>query len=77
MVAPGCSKIVRKDIARVLTVLSQNQREAHREQAKHKKYMPLDLRPKKTRALRRALSTTQVRGLEVGLQTIHRVNTGM
>jgi large subunit ribosomal protein L35e len=53
--------MVRKNIACVLTVISQNQREALRELASKKKYMPLDLRPKKTRAIRRALSVKQVR----------------
>lgn len=56
-----CSKTVRKNIACVLTVISQNQREAVREAVKDKKRMPLDLRPKKTRAIRRALSVKQVR----------------
>lgn len=56
-----CSKSVRKSIACVLTVISHNQREALREVAAKKKYMPLDLRLKKTRAIRRALSPQQVR----------------
>lgn len=57
----GYSKAVRKSIACVLTVISHNQREAVRTALKGKKYIPLDLRQKKTRALRRALSTEQVR----------------
>eukprot|EP00892_Ulva_mutabilis_P008464 jgi/Ulvmu1/5990/UM026_0114.1 len=52
-------KAVRKSIACVLTVISHNQREAVRTALKGKKYIPLDLRQKKTRALRRALSTEQ------------------
>ncbi|KAK2565893.1 60S ribosomal protein L35 [Acropora cervicornis] len=49
-------KVVRKSIARVLTVISQSQRENLRKFYKNKKYKPLDLRPKKTRAMRRALT---------------------
>ncbi|KAI0375661.1 ribosomal protein L35 [Pilatotrama ljubarskyi] len=47
---------VRKSIARVLTVMNQKQRQNLREFYKNKKYMPLDLRPKKTRAIRRRLT---------------------
>ncbi|AET41352.1 60S ribosomal protein uL29 Ecym_8056 [Eremothecium cymbalariae DBVPG len=55
---PSLPKIntVRKNIARVLTVINQNQRQAVRELYKGKKYQPKDLRAKKTRALRRALT---------------------
>ncbi|EIE24848.1 hypothetical protein COCSUDRAFT_28397 [Coccomyxa subellipsoidea C-169] len=52
-------KVVRKSIARVLTVISQNQREALRNAYAKKKYLPLDLRPKKTRAIRRRLTKYQ------------------
>merc|ERR1719240_1023117 len=52
-------KIVRKSIARILTVHSQKQKAEARKQYKGKKYTPLDLRPKKTRALRRALKVEQ------------------
>ena len=45
----------------MLTVISQNQRAALREANAKKKYQPLDLRAKKTRALRRSLSVSQVR----------------
>merc|ERR1711972_639450 len=48
--------VVRKSIARVLTVINQTQKENLRKFYKGKKYKPLDLRPKKTRAIRRALS---------------------
>jgi hypothetical protein len=44
------SSTVRKSIARVLTVLTSQQRTALRSFYKGKKYLPLDLRPKKTRA---------------------------
>ncbi|RWW18250.1 hypothetical protein GW17_00017772, partial [Ensete ventricosum] len=45
---------------RVLTVISQKQKAALREVYKKKKLMPLDLRPKKTRAIRRRLTKHQV-----------------
>ena len=51
-----CSKVVRKSIARVLTVISHNQRENLRKLYRKKKYKPLDLRKKKTRAMRKALT---------------------
>ncbi|EAU84784.1 ribosomal protein L35 [Coprinopsis cinerea okayama7 len=47
---------VRKSIARVLTVTNQKARQNLREYYKNKKYLPLDLRPKKTRAIRRRLT---------------------
>lgn len=48
-----CSNTVRKSIARVLTITNQKARQNIREYYKNKKYLPLDLRPKKTRAIRR------------------------
>jgi hypothetical protein len=62
------SKTVRKDIACVLTVISHNQREALRSFAAKKRYLPLDLRAKKTRAIRRALSVQQARSLLCSIQ---------
>jgi len=55
---PSLPKIntVRKNIARVLTIINEQQRAAVRELYKGKKYQPKDLRAKKTRALRRALT---------------------
>ncbi len=47
---------MRKSIARVLTVIHQTQKENLRKFYKNKKYKPIDLRPKKTRAMRRALT---------------------
>jgi large subunit ribosomal protein L35e len=47
---------VRKSIARVLTVINANQRSQLRIFYKGKKYIPLDLRPKQTRAMRRRLT---------------------
>lgn len=47
---------MRKAIARVYIVMNQKTKENLRKLYKGKKYKPLDLRPKKTRAMRRALS---------------------
>ncbi|KAG2447550.1 hypothetical protein HYH02_007474 [Chlamydomonas schloesseri] len=59
-------KVVRKSIARVLTVYKQSQRTAVRnkikeenEKKKGKTFLPLDLRAKKTRAIRKALTKEQ------------------
>ncbi|CAL5389004.1 unnamed protein product [Camellia sinensis] len=52
-------KVVRLSIAQVLTVISQKQKSVLREAYKNKKYLPLDLRPKKTRAIRRRLTKHQ------------------
>lgn len=56
--APKLSKIrvFRKNIARVLTVIHQNQKDNLRKLYKGKKYVPKDLRPKRTRAMRKDLS---------------------
>ncbi|GMT31400.1 hypothetical protein PFISCL1PPCAC_22697, partial [Pristionchus fissidentatus] len=50
-------RVVRKNIARVLTVINQTQKQELRKFYKGKKYLPTDLRHKKTRAMRRALTT--------------------
>jgi hypothetical protein len=55
-----CSKVVRLSIAQVLTVISQKQKAILRDAYKNKKFLPLDLRPKKTRAIRRRLTKHQV-----------------
>merc|ERR1712189_8326 len=47
---------VRKSVARVLTVINQTQKENLRKFYRKKSFKPLDLRPKKTRALRRRLN---------------------
>lgn len=47
---------LRKSIARVLTVINAKQRAQLRLFYKNKKYLPLDLRAKQTRAIRRRLS---------------------
>lgn len=49
-------KGVRKSIARVLTVHNQQQKESLRKAVAGKKWVPKDLRSKKTRAMRRALT---------------------
>ncbi|XP_077986645.1 large ribosomal subunit protein uL29-like [Glandiceps talaboti] len=61
--ASKLSKIrtVRKGIARILTVIHQTQKENLRKFYKGKKYKPLDLRPKKTRAMRRALKPSELK----------------
>merc|ERR1739847_15500 len=52
-------RTVRKTIARVLTVINQTQKAEIRKLYQGKKYKPVDLRPKKTRALRRRLNKHQ------------------
>ncbi|KAL5278551.1 RPL35 family protein [Megaselia abdita] len=50
-------RVVRKAIARVHIVMNQQQKTNLRKLYMNKKYKPLDLRRKKTRAMRKALST--------------------
>lgn len=52
-------KSVRKSIARILTVHNQQQKEGIRKAVAGAKYIPKDLRAKKTRAMRRALSKSE------------------
>merc|ERR1712038_1244167 len=52
-------KVVRKSIARVLTVISQTQRENLKKFYASKKYSPLDIRTRKTRAIRRKLTKNE------------------
>merc|ERR1719318_1070219 len=54
-------RMVRKGIARIHTVMNQTQKENLRKFYKGKKYKPLDLRPKKTRAMRRALRPSELK----------------
>merc|ERR1712001_192412 len=49
-------RVVRKSIARVYIVMHQKQKENLRKLYRSKKYKPLDLRAKKTRAMRKALT---------------------
>eukprot|EP00218_Dolichomastix_sp_CCMP3274_P012200 CAMPEP_0170136340 /NCGR_PEP_ID=MMETSP0033_2-20121228/3210_1 /TAXON_ID=195969 /ORGANISM="Dolichomastix tenuilepis, Strain CCMP3274" /LENGTH=123 /DNA_ID=CAMNT_0010372039 /DNA_START=18 /DNA_END=389 /DNA_ORIENTATION=- len=53
-------KVVRLSIARVLTVIRQGQLSKLREKFAGKTYQPLDLRAKKTRAIRRRLSAKEL-----------------
>jgi large subunit ribosomal protein L35e len=52
-------KSVRKSIARVLTVHNTQQKEGVRKACAKSKYVPKDLRSKKTRAMRRALTKSE------------------
>ncbi|EER02936.1 ribosomal protein L35, putative [Perkinsus marinus ATCC 50983] len=52
-------RTVRKNIARTLTVYNQARKDAARASFAGKKYVPLDLRSKLTRAKRRALTPAQ------------------
>lgn len=60
--ASKLSKIreVRKSIARVLTVINSQKRDALKEHYKDKRFKPLDLRAKKTRAIRRRMTKEQI-----------------
>merc|ERR1712199_44329 len=58
-------KVVRLSIARVLTVISQNQKAALQKAYEGKQYIPIDLRAKKTRAIRKALTKEQKNKLTV------------
>ena len=49
----------RKDIARILTVINQANKEKAREENKSSKFKHLDLRVKKTRSIRRRLTKDQ------------------
>lgn len=51
---------IRKSIARVLTVLTAQKRDALKDHYSTKKYRPLDLRQKKTRAIRRRMTKEQI-----------------
>lgn len=52
-------KPVRKAIARILTIYNMKQKAEARKQYQGKKYVPLDLRPKKTKKIRQALKAEQ------------------
>ena len=53
------SHVMRKSIGRVLTVMNQTQKENLRKFYRNKKFKPKDLRPKLTRAKRRALTKSE------------------
>ena len=52
--------VVRKSIARVLTVYNQTTKAKLREKYEGERFVPLDLRKKQTRAIRRRLTKEQV-----------------
>jgi len=54
-------KVVRKDIARILTVYNQNERAGLQKAYRGYKFKPIDLRVKKTRAIRRRLTVKQAK----------------
>eukprot|EP00296_Roombia_truncata_P002975 JP439064.1.p1 GENE.JP439064.1~~JP439064.1.p1 ORF type:complete len:131 (+),score=55.58 JP439064.1:22-393(+) len=56
-------KVVRKSIARVLTVINQSIKQNLRSTYKKGALLPLDLRVKKTRAIRRRLTKEQASAL--------------
>ena len=51
--------VIRKSIARVLTVYNQTERDALKKAYRKRNYKPLDLRVKKTRAIRQRLTPAQ------------------
>ena len=51
--------VIRKSIARTLTVYNQNERDALRKAYRKRHYKPLDLRLKQTRAIRHRLTKVQ------------------
>ncbi|KAI6661911.1 hypothetical protein LOD99_9681 [Oopsacas minuta] len=56
---PAKIKIIRRSIARILTVLNAKERQELKKYYSKKKYKPLDMRPKLTRAIRRQLSKSE------------------
>lgn len=52
-------RVFRKNIARVLTIMNQNQKENLKKFYRRKKRVPTDLRPKLTRAMRRQLKPSE------------------
>lgn len=67
---------VRKDIARVLTVINQTRKELLRKSYAKKAWVPLDLRPKKTRAIRRRLTRHET-NLQTRAQSIKARNNAL
>ena len=51
---------VRKNIAKILTVLNEKARAAAKDAFKKKRYTPYDLRLKKTRAFRRKMTKSEL-----------------
>uniref|UniRef100_A0A1I7ULR0 Large ribosomal subunit protein uL29 n=1 Tax=Caenorhabditis tropicalis TaxID=1561998 RepID=A0A1I7ULR0_9PELO len=67
-------RVVRKNIARILTVINQTQKQELRKFYADHKYKPIDLRAKKTRAIRRRL-TAHEQTLRTAKQQ-HKLRTG-
>lgn len=61
-------RVIRKNIARVLTVYNQKVKAEQRSNYAGKKYVAQDLRNKKTRAQRRALTKTQKKAVASRVQ---------
>ena len=61
-------RVVRKSIARVLTVLNQTQKHELHKFFANRKFKPLDLRQKKTRAIRRRLRPSEKNAQTVGMK---------
>ncbi len=59
MILYSFSSVVRKSIATILTVINQKETSELRKFYQDKKYKPLNLRQKKTRAIRRRLTKNQ------------------
>jgi len=68
---------VRKSIARVLTVINQTQKDNLRKFFHGKKFKPLDLRVKATRAKRRALSKQENRKTTIRQKKIRASTLGL
>eukprot|EP00829_Urostomides_striatus_P011493 TRINITY_DN284_c0_g1_i5.p2 TRINITY_DN284_c0_g1~~TRINITY_DN284_c0_g1_i5.p2 ORF type:complete len:149 (+),score=42.16 TRINITY_DN284_c0_g1_i5:64-510(+) len=66
-------KVLRKDIARLLTIINEKRRDASALAFKKKKYKPLDQRAKATRAFRRKLTPFQKS--RKTLRTLKRLNS--
>lgn len=56
-------RVFRKDVAKVLTIIHEKKRTQLKADLKGKKYLPLDLRPKLTRAIRQRLTKEQANKL--------------
>ena len=54
-------RVIRKSIARVHIVMNQKQKDNLRKFYSGKKYKPLDLRPKKTRAIRKVVGPISIK----------------
>lgn len=60
-------RVTRKNIARILTILHQSKKAAKKDEFKDKKYKPIDLRKRLTRAKRRELTKEEANKLPLRL----------